>query len=60
MDEKQMSVTIESVRSQFAEWRAHKSRRDRIPERLRVTPRIEIVFSAESCVAEAMQDRLSS
>ena len=34
MDEKQLLVSIERVRSQFAEWRAHKSRRDRIPERL--------------------------
>jgi hypothetical protein len=34
MDEKQLSVSVERVRSQFAEWRAHKSRGDRIPERL--------------------------
>jgi hypothetical protein len=34
MGEKRVPVAIERVRSQFAEWRAHKSRRDRIPERL--------------------------
>jgi hypothetical protein len=33
MDKKQLSVTIESVRDQFAEWRA-QGRRGRIPERL--------------------------
>ena len=30
----ELPVAIERVRSQFEEWRAHKSRRDRIPERL--------------------------
>ena len=33
MDKKQLVVTIESVRDQFAEWRA-QGRRGRIPERL--------------------------
>jgi len=30
----ELPVAIERVRSQFEEWRAHKSRRDRSPERL--------------------------
>jgi hypothetical protein len=34
MREKRVPVAIERVRSQFAEWRAQKSARDRIPERL--------------------------
>lgn len=35
MGEKQLPASIERVRSQFEEWRAHKgNRRDRIPERL--------------------------
>jgi len=31
---KQLPAAIERVREQFEEWRAHKSGRDRIPERL--------------------------
>ncbi len=34
MDEKQLPVLIERVRSQFEGWRAVKGQRDRIPERL--------------------------
>lgn len=34
MDEKQLPVAVERVCGQFAQWRAHKSKRDRIPERL--------------------------
>ena len=34
MDEKQLPEVIERVQSQFEQWRAHKGRRDRIPERL--------------------------
>lgn len=30
----ELPLAIERVRRQFEEWRAHKSRRDRIPERL--------------------------
>ncbi len=34
MDEKQLPEAIERVQSQFAQWRAHKRPRDRIPEGL--------------------------
>ena len=34
MSEKQLPVAMERVRSQFEQWRAHKERGDRIPERL--------------------------
>jgi hypothetical protein len=34
MGKKQLPVAIERVRNQFDEWRAHKSGRERIPERL--------------------------
>lgn len=34
MDKKQRPVAIERVSGQFAQWREHKSKRDRIPEHL--------------------------
>jgi len=34
MSEKQLPVAVERVCGQFAQWRAHKSKRDRIPEHL--------------------------
>lgn len=34
MGARQLPVTIERVRNQFDEWRAHKRGRERIPERL--------------------------